>query len=121
MIAVLDYDVGNVGAVANMLRRLGHDCTITADAEVMKLAYADGSHNAETLLVHPTSGDIYIVTKVQSGPASVYKAHAAFGAAEIARGEKIADLAMPSKPQGLLTGGSFSPDGRRIAIQRQAF
>jgi imidazole glycerol-phosphate synthase subunit HisH len=38
VIAVLDYDVGNVGAVANMLRRLGHDCRITADAEVIKSA-----------------------------------------------------------------------------------
>ena len=38
MIAVLDYDVGNVGAVANMLRRLGHVCEITADAEVIKRA-----------------------------------------------------------------------------------
>jgi glutamine amidotransferase len=38
MIAVIDYDVGNVGAVANMLRRLGHACTITADAEVIKFA-----------------------------------------------------------------------------------
>jgi imidazole glycerol-phosphate synthase subunit HisH len=35
MIAVIDYDVGNVGAVANMLRRLGHDCRITADAEII--------------------------------------------------------------------------------------
>lgn len=38
MIVVLDYDVGNVGAVANMLRRIGHDCEITADIEVIKRA-----------------------------------------------------------------------------------
>lgn len=38
MIAVVDYDVGNVGAVANMLCRLGHDCTITADVDVIKRA-----------------------------------------------------------------------------------
>lgn len=33
MIAIIDYDVGNVGAVANMLRRLGVECEITAEPE----------------------------------------------------------------------------------------
>ncbi len=32
MIAIVDYDIGNLAAVANMLRRLGADCEITADA-----------------------------------------------------------------------------------------
>ncbi len=31
MIAIVDYDIGNLGAVANMLRRMGADCEITAD------------------------------------------------------------------------------------------
>lgn len=32
MIAIIDYDIGNLGAVANMLNRLGAACEITADA-----------------------------------------------------------------------------------------
>jgi imidazole glycerol-phosphate synthase subunit HisH len=32
LIAIVDYDIGNLAAVANMLRRLGADCEITADA-----------------------------------------------------------------------------------------
>jgi imidazole glycerol-phosphate synthase subunit HisH len=32
MIAIIDYDIGNLGAVANMLQRLGVACEITADA-----------------------------------------------------------------------------------------
>lgn len=32
MIAIVDYDIGNLAAVANMLRRLGADCEITAEA-----------------------------------------------------------------------------------------
>lgn len=31
MIAIVDYDIGNVAAVANMLQRLGANCEITAD------------------------------------------------------------------------------------------
>jgi glutamine amidotransferase len=38
MIAVVDYDVGNVGAIANMMRRLGHQCVITADEAVLERA-----------------------------------------------------------------------------------
>ncbi|KAB2873893.1 MAG: imidazole glycerol phosphate synthase subunit HisH, partial [Burkholderiaceae bacterium] len=32
MIAIVDYDIGNLGAVANMLNRLGASSTITSDA-----------------------------------------------------------------------------------------
>ncbi|MBV1860064.1 MAG: hypothetical protein KUG77_16745, partial [Nannocystaceae bacterium] len=35
--------------------------------------YPDGSHNAEVLLVHPTTGVVTIVTKSESGVASVYE------------------------------------------------
>jgi len=31
MIAIIDYDVGNIQAVANMFRRIGADCVITSD------------------------------------------------------------------------------------------
>lgn len=33
MIAVIDYDVGNISAVANMFKRLGITCEITADPD----------------------------------------------------------------------------------------
>ncbi len=37
MIAIVDYDIGNVGAVLNMLHRLGHQCKITSSAsEIMQ-------------------------------------------------------------------------------------
>lgn len=89
----------------------------TAPAEVMTLAYADASHNGETLLVHPKTGDIYVVTKKKRGPASVYKVKPAFGNADgTAKAEKVADLSMPSDPEGFLTGGSFSPDGQRVML-----
>lgn len=35
MIAIIDYDIGNLGAVANMLRRLGVQCEVTADVAVI--------------------------------------------------------------------------------------
>lgn len=38
MIAVIDYDIGNLAAVANMLQRLGHVCKVTADPAVIESA-----------------------------------------------------------------------------------
>jgi glutamine amidotransferase len=38
MIVVIDYDVGNLAAVANMFKRLGMACEITADAEKIQQA-----------------------------------------------------------------------------------
>ncbi len=38
MIAIVDYDIGNLAAIANMLQRLGHACEITANAERVEQA-----------------------------------------------------------------------------------
>lgn len=84
--------------------------------EILKFAYADGPHNAETLMVHPSTGEIYIITKEKSGPAAVHKVAPNFGSTSLVKSEKVADISVPSKPEGLLTGGSFSPDGSRAML-----
>lgn len=89
---------------------------MTAKAELMKYTYADGSQNAETILVHPQSGDIYIVTKEKSGPAAVHRIKQQYGSSEILKTEKVASVSVPSTPEGLITGGSFSPDGTRLML-----
>lgn len=38
MIVVVDYEIGNLAAIANMLNRLGARCEITADPEKIKIA-----------------------------------------------------------------------------------
>ncbi|MCG3189375.1 MAG: Imidazole glycerol phosphate synthase subunit HisH [Burkholderiaceae bacterium] len=38
MIAIVDYDIGNLGAVANMLERIGADCMITAEPSEIERA-----------------------------------------------------------------------------------
>ena len=38
MIVIVDYDVGNLAAVSNMLRRVGHASVISADAEMIEKA-----------------------------------------------------------------------------------
>ncbi len=88
----------------------------TEPVQSMTYTYPNGSNNAETLLVHPWTGDIYVVTKKETGPAGVFKMKPAFGTGVAVTSEKVADVAVPSQPEGRLTGGSISPDGRRVML-----
>lgn len=80
----------------------------TESAEAINFSYPENTHNAETLLVHPKTGDIYVVTKHETKSAEVFKIGE--------KTEKIADFTVPSIPYGFLTGGEISPDGKRIII-----
>ena len=84
--------------------------------ETLRFTYPDGGHNAETLMVHPTTGDIYIVTKRVSGPSTVYKLKGDFRGDAAATAEKVSDISFPAIPNGFVTGGDISPDGTRVAI-----
>lgn len=88
----------------------------TETAEAIKFDYPDMRHDAETLLVHPLSGDIYVLTKRLSGAAGVYKLSKNFSLTKTNRLEKIADFTVPAIPNGFLTGGDISGDGTRVVI-----
>jgi len=86
---------------------------------VIKISHPGGStrHDAETLLVNPQSGDLYILTKNMVGPSTVYKLRAnKLSENSIKTLEKIAEIEMPSIPSGFLTGGSISFDGRSVVL-----
>jgi hypothetical protein len=89
---------------------------LTESVETMRFTYPNGSNDAETALVHPWTGDIYVVTKNKSGPAEVFRMKPAFNSGTTVQGQKIADLSVPSTPEGHLTGGSISPDGKRVML-----
>jgi len=89
---------------------------LTDAAQSMRFSYPDGNNNAETILVQPKTGDIYVVTKKESGPAAVFRIKPAFGAGTAVISEKVADISVPSEPEGRLTGGSMSPDGDRVML-----
>ena len=88
----------------------------TDAAEVIKFSYPDYRHDAETLMVHPKTGDIYILSKRLTGAAAVYKLSRDFDPEKTNRLEKITDFSVPALPNGLLTGGDISPDGKRVVI-----
>jgi hypothetical protein len=88
----------------------------TEPAEAIRLKYPDGKHDAEALLVHPTTGNIYIVNKVPIANPVVYEAAAPFTTGKLVVMRRIGEIHVPSIFGGVITGGSISPDGRRVAL-----
>lgn len=91
----------------------------TVQASAIRLQYPDGAHDAEALLIHPVSGDIYIIAKTFAATTGVYRASAASITAVKDRPtmmERIAELRLPDAPGNLITGGEISPDGRRVVL-----
>ncbi|HEU4874122.1 MAG TPA: hypothetical protein VFT44_13565, partial [Pyrinomonadaceae bacterium] len=86
----------------------------TESAEAIRLRYPDGAHDAETLLVHPFSGHIYIITKVVIANPAVYEAAPPFTAGKPITMTRLGLVNVPSLFGGVITGGSISPDGRRV-------
>lgn len=89
---------------------------VTAPADTIRLRYPDGKFDAETLLVHPASGNIYVVTKVPLVNPVVYEVPAPLTPGKVITMKRIGEIRVPSLFGGVLTGGSVSPDGRRVAL-----
>ena len=88
----------------------------TENAEAFRLTYPDGKHDAEALLVHPATGNLYIMTKVVFANPVVYEAAAPLSAGRTITMKRIGEVRVPSLFGGAITGGSVSPDGRRLAL-----
>lgn len=83
----------------------------TEPAESIKLVYPDGSKDAETLIVDPLNGDIYVVTKRQLY-CTVY--HAPYPQST---SQQITMRRVGTLPWTLAVGGDVSPDGNYIIIR----
>jgi hypothetical protein len=88
----------------------------TSDAEIIRLRYPDGNYDSEALLVHPRSGNIYVVTKIPLGDPMIYEAKAPFAVGKTTTMVRVGVLSMPGFLGGLVTGGDISPDGMRVAL-----
>lgn len=85
-----------------------------ADADMLTFSYPDERQDSETLMVHPVSGVIYVVTKQRNKAAGAYSIKPNFGSTVIA--ERLGEISVPAIPNGFLTGGDISPDGQRMVI-----
>jgi hypothetical protein len=88
----------------------------TEPSEAIRLKYPDGKHDAETLMVHPATGDLYIITKDFTSSTGVYKLKAPFSSAGINTLVRVGEISVPNIIGGLITGGDISPDGLRVVL-----
>ena len=91
---------------------------------IYRASYPDGMHNAESLLCHPLTGRLYIITKKPSGECGVYSFPEKLSSGDIMKLERVADIRLTEmtrkgkKPidNRLSTAACFSPDGNRLVL-----
>lgn len=89
-----------------------------AARDAFHMTYPDGPHDAETLLVSP-QGEIYIVTKGETGPVAMYQVP------RDARAGSAAELTPVGKPRASgksdsdarITDGAISPNGAWVVLR----
>lgn len=96
----------------------------TEKAVVWNARYPDGPHNAESLLVHPATGEIFILTKSEDGDSRLFQLPQAPGAGGVLTLKEVGHFTFaPLGRQGkrpvdncMATGACISPDGTRLVV-----
>lgn len=87
----------------------------TLSSQSLSFSYPDGPHDAEVLLVHPLTGVVTIVTKVEDGPAGIYELGQLTPDVELValkRGELT-----PPKGSSKFTGGAIHPEATGVLLR----
>ncbi len=93
---------------------------LTATPEAFCYVYPDGPHNAESLLVHPKTGRIYIVAKNANGRDGVYVFPLPLDPKRVVTLAKLATVTIKGEPDfypNLVTGGDIAPDGKHLVLR----
>lgn len=91
-----------------------------ADVETLELVYPDGAHDAESLLVDPWNGDLFVLTKAADGKSKLYLAKAPLQPGSPLGLVKVAKLefgkgVLPGDE--LATAGDISADGLSLGLR----
>ena len=93
---------------------------VDVETTAYRFRYEDGPHNAEGFVVHPTTGDGYVLTKREDGRSDVYVLVAPWDANELVIVSRIASLRFPPGVPPIatmVTGADLSADGQRLATR----
>lgn len=85
--------------------------------DTLTFTYPDGAHDAESLLVDPVLGALYIVTKEMAGPSKVFKAPANLASGSSTILAQVATLTLGSGLAALATGADVTPAGNVVAVR----
>ncbi|MCC6729754.1 MAG: hypothetical protein IT208_10495 [Chthonomonadales bacterium] len=96
-------------------------------AQRFAFRYPDGPRDAETLLVHPASGEVFVISKEESGVSGAYRLPMPLARDRTVTAERVATIRFTNPLEfgghavgRLATGGDFSRDGRHVAIRTYA-
>lgn len=84
-------------------------------AEGFLFQYPDGAHNAETLLVHPQTGEVFVVTKSARG-SQLFSFPMPLDTSKTATLSLVGDVVVPGL-MPLVTGGDISPAGDGVLLR----
>lgn len=85
--------------------------------DMFEFQYEGGARNAETLMVHPVTGDLYIVSKVSSGVSSVFRIPAPTSPTSSPVLIHPAATVQPPGGSNLFTGGTVHPCADRVLLR----
>ncbi len=85
------------------------------------IQYPDAAHDCEALMVHPSTGDIWLVTKDRGEGTLIYRVKSPKGN-KVITAEKMGSITIPFAGLGakMVTAGDISPDGKWVAIRSYA-
>ncbi|WP_425578082.1 hypothetical protein [Streptomyces albiaxialis] len=89
--------------------KLKGDVSVTPTRYTVK--YDDGPRDAESLMVHPKTGRVYITSKSDEGKGGIYAGPEKLTAGGVNTFRRIADTKVYA------TDGAFSPDGTRLMLR----
>jgi hypothetical protein len=93
----------------------GMPVTATLAAERLGFSYPDGPHNAESLMIDPGTGALFVITKVAAGQHSAVYKLPPFGAGGLA--SKVADLPVPAATDQPATAADAHPCGTGFLLR----
>lgn len=88
--------------------------TILPETTVISLSYPDGAYEAETILVDPLSGDLFVVSR-QNSSARFYRTTAV----QLVSGSPSVMEFVAEVPFEIASGGDISSDGRLIVLRNE--
>jgi hypothetical protein len=92
----------------------------TARAEAFKFTFPGGSKNTEAMLLHPKTGQIFLVTKNESAVSRVFRLPMPLDSKRTVNLESVGRIDLDklgTRTDGLVTDAAISADGRRVAIR----
>lgn len=102
---------------------------LSDEPQIWHLSYPDRRHNAECLMMHPLTRQIFIVTKEEDGRCALYRVPDDPVSGQAMKLIKVADLNFPARQREgkrpgmacMTTAADISPDGSRLVIATYSY